>query len=141
LTFFTDKQGHTNGCVTYVDEDNQFAFTGDALLIRGCGRTDFQEGEGYLDCVDCGQINQSIICNNLQGSPSKLYDSVWNKIFTLPDDCLLYPAHDYNGQTCSSVGEEKKFNARLTKSKADFVDLMNNLNLDKPKLIGNKSQL
>ncbi|XP_069393209.1 persulfide dioxygenase ETHE1, mitochondrial [Paralichthys olivaceus] len=101
--------GHTDGCLTLVLEDQSMAFTGDALLIRGCGRTDFQ-----------------------QGSPERLYESVHQKIFTLPDQCLIYPAHDYLGQTVSTVGEERKFNPRLTKNLEEFVNIMNNLNLRKP---------
>ncbi|KAJ8933903.1 hypothetical protein NQ314_013702 [Rhamnusium bicolor] len=89
------------------------AFTGDALLIRGCGRTDFQEG-----------------------SPETLYHSVHNKIFTLPESTLLYPAHDYKGMTVTSVEEEKRLNPRLTKSVKEFIELMNNLNLSYPKQIG-----
>ncbi|XP_038163084.1 persulfide dioxygenase ETHE1, mitochondrial-like [Cyprinodon tularosa] len=104
-----ETPGHTDGCTTLVSGDESMAFTGDALLIRGCGRTDFQQG-----CAKC------------------LYDSVHDKIFTLPDDCLVYPAHDYIGQTVSTVGEERKFNPRLTKSKDEFVDIMNSLNLPKP---------
>lgn len=107
-----ETPGHTDGCVTLVTEDQSMAFTGDALLIRGCGRTDFQ-----------------------QGCPKKLYQSVHQKIFTLPEQCLIYPAHDYLGQTVSSVGEERQFNPRLTKSQEEFVDIMNNLNLPKPKKI------
>ena len=72
--------GHTNGCVTYVAKDEYLAFTGDALLIRGCGRTDFQ-----------------------QGSARELFRSVHEKIFTLPPATLIYPAHDYKGRTCTSV--------------------------------------
>jgi len=104
--------GHTNGCVTYVDEDNEMAFTGDALLIRGCGRTDFQEGNA-----------------------STLYDSVWSKIFSLPDHFKLYPAHDYKGSQVTTVGEEKRYNPRLTKTKEEFVEIMQNLNLEYPKMI------
>lgn len=104
-----ETPGHTDGCTTFVSADESMAFTGDALLIRGCGRTDFQQG-----CAKC------------------LYDSVHDKIFTLPDDCLIYPAHDYLGQTASTVGEERKFNPRLIKSKDEFVEIMNNLNLPKP---------
>ncbi|XP_069559855.1 persulfide dioxygenase ETHE1, mitochondrial [Brachyistius frenatus] len=104
--------GHTDGCVTLVLGDQSLAFTGDALLIRGCGRTDFQ-----------------------QGCPKKLYESVHQKIFTLPDHCLLYPAHDYSGRTVSTVAEERKFNPRLTKSVEEFVDIMNNLKLPKPQKI------
>lgn len=101
--------GHTDGCVTLVFGDQSMAFTGDALLIRGCGRTDFQ-----------------------QGCPKRLYDSVHQKIFTLPEHCLIYPAHDYTGRTVSTVGEERKFNPRLTKSLKEFENIMNNLNLPRP---------
>ncbi|KAI9553915.1 hypothetical protein GHT06_019185 [Daphnia sinensis] len=101
--------GHTNGCVTYVCHEQGIAFTGDTLLIRGCGRTDFQEG-----------------------NPERLYDSVYNQIFSLPDNFRLFPAHDYNGILDTTVWEEKKFNPRLTKSKEQFVEIMNNLNLAYP---------
>lgn len=104
-----ETPGHTDGCMTLVTGDETMAFTGDALLIRGCGRTDFQ-----------------------QGCPERLYNSVHKKIFTLPDSCLIYPAHDYIGQTVSTVKEEKEFNPRLTKSLEEFVKIMNNLNLPKP---------
>ncbi|XP_076004689.1 persulfide dioxygenase ETHE1, mitochondrial [Genypterus blacodes] len=104
-----ETPGHTDGCVTLVSGDQSMAFTGDALLIRGCGRTDFQQG-----------------CSKM------LYKSVHEKIFTLPDQCLVYPAHDYKGQTASTVAEERRFNPRLTKSLDEFVDIMNNLNLPKP---------
>jgi len=107
-----ETPGHTAGCVTYVHREGGCAFTGDALLIRGCGRTDFQGG-----------------------SSETLYKSVWNNILSLPDEFLLYPAHDYKGQTQTSVGEEKKFNPRLTKTEAEFVELMGNLNLAYPKKI------
>uniref|UniRef100_A0A3Q4H4D0 Persulfide dioxygenase ETHE1, mitochondrial n=1 Tax=Neolamprologus brichardi TaxID=32507 RepID=A0A3Q4H4D0_NEOBR len=107
-----ETPGHTDGCITLVTGDQTMAFTGDALLIRGCGRTDFQ-----------------------QGCAKRLYKSVHEKIFTLPDECLLYPAHDYLGQTVSTVGEERKYNPRLTKSMEEFVEIMNNLNLPKPKKI------
>uniref|UniRef100_A0A3B3TVU4 Persulfide dioxygenase ETHE1, mitochondrial n=1 Tax=Poecilia latipinna TaxID=48699 RepID=A0A3B3TVU4_9TELE len=113
-----ETPGHTDGCTTFVSADESMAFTGDALLIRGCGRTDFQQG-----CAKC------------------LYDSVHDKIFTLPDDCLVYPAHDYLGQTVSTVGEERKYNPRLIKSKDEFVEIMNSLNLPKPDKIGNKPVL
>src|SRR5512145_2698493 len=82
--------GHTSGCVVYVLDDHKAALTGDTLLIRGCGRTDFQ-----------------------QGSAETLYRSVHEQIFSLPDSCLLYPGHDYRGLTVTSVGEEKLFNPRL----------------------------
>ncbi|XP_071818330.1 persulfide dioxygenase ETHE1, mitochondrial-like isoform X2 [Apostichopus japonicus] len=107
--------GHTNGCVTYIMHHSSrpiMAFTGDALLIRGCGRTDFQEGD-----------------------PQTLYNSVHGKILSLPDDTLLYPAHDYNGQTVTTVKEEKAFNPRLSKSLEDFIKIMKELNLPYPKAI------
>ena len=87
-------------------------FTGDALLIRGCGRTDFQEG-----------------------SSEGLYDVVRSQIFSLPDDTVVYPAHDYKGHCSSTVGEEKKLNYRLSGTKAEFVEIMNNLQLSYPKKI------
>ncbi|XP_055374837.1 persulfide dioxygenase ETHE1, mitochondrial [Condylostylus longicornis] len=104
--------GHTNGCMSYVIHEQGLVFTGDTVLIRGCGRTDFQEG-----------------------NPKTLYESVHNKIFSLPDNFRIYPAHDYKGQTESTVGEEKSYNSRLTKSLDQFVDIMNNLNLPYPKKI------
>src|SRR5437763_2471789 len=78
--------GHTNGCLTYVLDDRSMAFTGDCLMIRGAGRTDFQEGDTAV-----------------------MYRSIHEQIFTLPEDCLLYPAHDYRGLTVTSVGEERRF--------------------------------
>lgn len=106
--------GHTNGCVTYVLDDESMAFTGDCLLIRGSGRTDFQ-----------------------QGDPRALYRSVRSRIFSLPESCLLYPAHDYRGLTVSSVAEEKKFNPRLggEVGESDYVGYMKNLDLPHPKKI------
>jgi glyoxylase-like metal-dependent hydrolase (beta-lactamase superfamily II)/rhodanese-related sulfurtransferase len=104
--------GHTDGCLTYVLDDRSMAFTGDALLIRGCGRTDFQ-----------------------QGSPHTLYRSVKEQVFSLPDACLVYPAHDYRGLTASSVGEERTFNPRLGGQilEDDFAGYMNHLGLPHPK--------
>ncbi len=104
--------GHTNGCLTYVLDDRSMAFTGDAVLIRGCGRTDFQ-----------------------QGSARTLFRSVREQVFSLPDGCLIYPAHDYRGLTASSVGEEKLYNPRLAESvgEQDFVGYMENLQLAHPK--------
>ncbi len=104
--------GHTSGCVSFVLDDCSIAFTGDALLIRGCGRTDFQ-----------------------QGSANTLYRSVHEQLFTLPDDCLIYPAHDYRGLTASSVGEERRFNPRLggDAGQSDFAGYMENLGLAHPK--------
>ncbi|KAG2717630.1 hypothetical protein I3843_03G186100 [Carya illinoinensis] len=110
--------GHTLGCVTYVTGDGpdqpqpRMAFTGDALLIRGCGRTDFQGG-----------------------SSLQLYKSVHSQIFTLPKDTLLFPAHDYKGFTVSTVEEEMLYNPRLTKEEEAFKNIMENLKLPYPKMI------
>ena len=106
--------GHTNGCLTYVLDDRSMAFTGDALLIRGCGRTDFQQGDAH-----------------------RLFRSVREQVFSLPDACLLYPGHDYRGLTSSSVGEEKMYNPRLGESigEGDFVGYMTHLGLPHPNLI------
>ncbi|XP_048563995.1 persulfide dioxygenase ETHE1 homolog, mitochondrial [Triticum urartu] len=110
--------GHTAGCVTYVTGDSpdqpspRMAFTGDALIIRACGRTDFQGG-----------------------SSDQLYQSVHSQIFTLPKDTLLYPAHDYKGFTVTTVEEEVAYNARLSKDKETFKTIMENLNLSYPKMI------
>ena len=104
--------GHTSGCVTYVLDDESRAFTGDCLLVRGTGRTDFQGGDA-----------------------AQMYRSVRERIFALPDSCLLYPAHDYRGLTCTSVGEERRFNPRLGDAigTADFCGYMANLKLAHPK--------
>jgi glyoxylase-like metal-dependent hydrolase (beta-lactamase superfamily II)/rhodanese-related sulfurtransferase len=106
--------GHTDGCLTYVLDDESMAFTGDCLLIRGSGRTDFQ-----------------------QGDPRVMYRSVHTQIFTLPEACLLYPAHDYRGLTVTSVGEERRFNPRLGGEigETDFAGYMSNLHLPHPKQI------
>ena len=106
--------GHTDGCLTFVLDDERMAFTGDALLIRGCGRTDFQ-----------------------QGNPALMYRSVRSQILSLPDTCLLYPAHDYRGLTVTGVEEERRYNPRLggQVSESDFVGYMNNLGLPHPKLL------
>ena len=106
--------GHTNGCMSYVLDDHAMVFTGDALLIRGCGRTDFQEGSARL-----------------------LYRSIHEQIFTLPDECMVYPGHDYGGSTASSVGEERRFNPRLGGAirEEDFAGYMDNLGLAHPKLM------
>jgi sulfur dioxygenase len=106
--------GHTNGCLTYVLDDQSMAFTGDSVLIRGCGRTDFQ-----------------------QGSPARLYRSVHQQILSLPAACLLYPGHDYRGLTVTSVAEEKRFNPRLggDVNEVDFTGYMNHLGLPHPKLM------
>ena len=106
--------GHTGGCLTFVLDDLSMAFTGDCLLIRGSGRTDFQ-----------------------QGDPRALFRSVRTQIFALPSECLLYPAHDYRGLTVTSVDEEKRFNPRLAEPVAedDFVGYMSHLGLAHPKQI------
>ena len=106
--------GHTDGCLTYVLDDDSMAFTGDSLLIRGCGRTDFQ-----------------------QGSPQQLFASVHEQILSLPGSCLLYPAHDYRGITVTSVAEERRYNPRLggDVDVGDFTGHMNNLHLPHPKLM------
>jgi sulfur dioxygenase len=106
--------GHTGGCVTYVLDDSSMAFTGDCLLIRGSGRTDFQEGDA-----------------------AAMYRSVREQIFALPADCLLYPAHDYRGLTVTSVAEERRYNPRLGGDIAvgDFAGYMANLRLAHPKLL------
>jgi glyoxylase-like metal-dependent hydrolase (beta-lactamase superfamily II)/rhodanese-related sulfurtransferase len=104
--------GHTGGCLTYVLDDRSMAFTGDCLFVRGTGRTDFQEGD-----------------------PRAMYRSVHEQIFTLPDACLLYPAHDYRGLTVTSVREERRFNPRLGGEigEGDFIGYMKNLRLAHPK--------
>jgi glyoxylase-like metal-dependent hydrolase (beta-lactamase superfamily II)/rhodanese-related sulfurtransferase len=106
--------GHTDGCLTYVLDDEGMAFTGDCLLIRGSGRTDFQ-----------------------QGDPHVMYRSVHAQIFRLPAQCLLYPGHDYRGLTVTSVAEERRFNPRLGGDigEDDFAGYMNNLHLPHPKQI------
>lgn len=102
--------GHTAGCVTYVTADRAQAFTGDALLIRGCGRTDFQQGDART-----------------------LYRSVHDQILSLPDNTWLYPGHDYKGRTVTTVAEEKRYNPRLTLSEDAFVELMAGLGLPYPR--------
>ena len=104
--------GHTNGCLTYVLDDRSMAFTGDCLFVRGTGRTDFQQGDAHA-----------------------MYRSIHEQIFTLPDTCLLYPAHDYRGLTVTSVGEERRFNPRLGGEigEGDFTGYMKNLRLAHPK--------
>ncbi|MDA0823951.1 MAG: MBL fold metallo-hydrolase [Proteobacteria bacterium] len=109
-----ETPGHTNGCVTFVLDDETLAFTGDTLLIRGCGRTDFQQGDART-----------------------MYRSIQTQILALPERTKLYPAHDYKGITMTSVAEEKKFNPRLGGqiSEQDFVGYMDNLGLPHPKQI------
>jgi sulfur dioxygenase len=103
--------GHTAGSTCFLWRGN--VFSGDTLLIDGCGRTDFQSG-----------------------SAAALYDSITTKLFTLPDDTLVWPAHDYKGNSVSTVGWEKAHNQRLAhRSKQDFVALMAGLKLPAPKLL------
>ena len=106
--------GHTGGCLTYVLDDSSMAFTGDCLLIRGSGRTDFQEGDA-----------------------AAMFRSVREQIFALPAECLLYPAHDYRGLTVTSVAEERRYNPRLGGDIAvgDFAGYMKNMRLAHPRLI------
>jgi rhodanese-related sulfurtransferase len=107
-----ETPGHTSGCLTYVLDDRSMAFTGDCLFVRGTGRTDFQ-----------------------QGDPHAMYRSIHQQIFTLPDTCLLHPAHDYRGLTVTSVREERRFNPRLGGEigEGDFTGYMSNLRLAHPK--------
>lgn len=104
--------GHTAGCISLVLIGHGIVFTGDSLLIRGCGRTDFQ-----------------------QGSANTLFHSIKQKLFDLPDDYVVYPAHDYSGRTSSSIGEEKALNPRIggEANEADFVGFMENMQLPHPK--------
>jgi sulfur dioxygenase len=104
--------GHTNGCHTFIDHDHRTVFTGDALLIQACGRTDFQQGDA-----------------------KSLYLNVHEKILSLPEDYTVFPAHDYKGRTASTIWEEKRLNPRLTKPLVDFEQIMKNLNLPYPKKI------
>lgn len=106
--------GHTDGCLTYVTNDHRLAFTGDCLLIRGAGRCDFQ-----------------------QGNAATLFRSITGQIFSLPDDCLIFPGHDYSGRTVTSVAEERAHNPRIggQADERDFVGFMENLNLPHPRQI------
>jgi glyoxylase-like metal-dependent hydrolase (beta-lactamase superfamily II) len=103
--------GHTDGCLTFVLDDHSMAFTGDALLVRGCGRCDFQQGNAHT-----------------------LWSSITRQILSLPDTCLLYPGHDYTGRSVTSVAEERAFNARLggNATERDFVGHMENMKLPHP---------
>jgi len=105
-----ETPGHTSGCLSFVTDG--IIFSGDALFIRGCGRTDFQAGDA-----------------------DTLYTSITEKIYTLADDTIVYPGHDYKGMMLSTVAEEKEFNPRVKLGRQGFVDLMNNLNLPMPKRI------
>lgn len=101
--------GHTDDSYSFILGDK--LFTGDTLFVRGTGRTDFQHGDSFAQ-----------------------YDSIKNKLFKLADDTIVYPGHDYNGFTSSTIGEEKRFNPRLQVSSAEeYAELMANLNLPRPK--------
>ena len=103
--------GHTDDSYSYLMGDR--VFTGDTLLIRGTGRTDFQNGSARAQ-----------------------YDSIFNRLLKLPDETLMFPAHDYKGDTVSTIGEEKRYNPRLqVKSIDEYIELMGNLNLPNPKLM------
>ena len=103
--------GHTPGSISFLW--NEQIFTGDALLINSCGRTDFQGGDA-----------------------GTLFDSISKRIFSLPDETLIYPAHDYNGKRVSNVAQEKATNKRIAgKTRDEFIEIMANLNLPKPTLI------
>lgn len=103
--------GHTDGCLTFVTDDQRLALTGDCLLIRGAGRCDFQHGDART-----------------------LFRSITERIFSLPDACLIFPAHDYSGRTVSTVGEERAYNPRIggRADERDFVGFMDNLDLPHP---------
>ena len=100
--------GHTSDSFSFLM--NNCLFSGDTLLINGTGRTDFQNGNS-----------------------KDAYNSIFNRLLKLPDETLLYPAHDYKGETVSTIGKEKKFNPRLQVTNVnEYIDIMNNLNLKKP---------
>lgn len=106
-----ETPGHTQD--SYCLYTDGYVFTGDTLFVRGTGRTDFQAGDARLQ-----------------------YRSIKEKLFTLPEETIVYPGHDYNGNTSSTIYEEKRFNPRLTnKTEDEFVEIMNNLNLANPKMI------
>jgi glyoxylase-like metal-dependent hydrolase (beta-lactamase superfamily II)/rhodanese-related sulfurtransferase len=103
--------GHTDDSYSFAMRDR--VFTGDTLLIRGTGRTDFQNGD-----------------------PRAQYDSIFNKLLKLPNDTMVFPAHDYKGETVTTIAEERAFNPRLqVRSVEQYVDIMNNLNLPNPKMM------
>jgi glyoxylase-like metal-dependent hydrolase (beta-lactamase superfamily II) len=107
-----ETHGHTDSHMAYLVNDTHL-LTGDALLIRGCGRTDFQGGDA-----------------------ATLYDHVTQRLFTLPEETWVCPGHDYRGQTVSTIGEERRFNPRfLGRTRADFVAFMGSLNLPNPQKI------
>jgi glyoxylase-like metal-dependent hydrolase (beta-lactamase superfamily II)/rhodanese-related sulfurtransferase len=106
--------GHTAGCLSFVTEAKDMVFTGDALLVRGAGRTDFQQGDAR-----------------------RLFRSIRDELMTLPDECVVWPGHDYEGRTSSTIGEERRFNPRIGGGarEEDFVGYMENLGLPHPKQI------
>jgi len=106
-----ETPGHTAGCVSYVEPGAAMVFTGDALLIRGCGRTDFQGGCAH-----------------------QLYRSVHDKLFALPGATLIYPGHDYHGRTATTVDEERRLNPRLGGATTvdEFAAIMSRLGLARP---------
>ena len=109
LTLYTP--GHTDDSYSFLMNDR--VFTGDTLLIKGTGRTDFQNGNPYDQ-----------------------YNSIFERLLKLPDNTFIYPAHDYKGENVSTIGDEKKFNPRLQVSSAEeYANIMNNLSLDNPKLM------
>ena len=101
--------GHTDACTTF--KVNEMLFTGDTLFIRGCGRTDFQ-----------------------QGDPKQLFESISQKLYCFPDETRVFPGHDYQGRSSSTIGEEKRFNPRIhsEQTQEEFVRIMNSLNLKRP---------
>jgi glyoxylase-like metal-dependent hydrolase (beta-lactamase superfamily II) len=104
--------GHTDSHMAYLVNGTHL-LTGDSLFIRGCGRTDFQSGNA-----------------------GAMYDAITQHLFTLPDETLVYPGHDYKGETVSTIGEEKQWNPRFVgQTRESFIDLMANLNLPNPKKI------
>lgn len=107
-----ETQGHTDSCLSFYIKG--MVFTGDLLFIRGTGRTDFQQGNSAL-----------------------MYQNITQKIFSLPDQTIIYPGHDYKGMQSSTVSLEKKFNPRVGggKSEADFIKIMSELKLADPKKI------
>jgi glyoxylase-like metal-dependent hydrolase (beta-lactamase superfamily II)/rhodanese-related sulfurtransferase len=107
-----ETPGHTDGCISLLLDDGSMVFTGDSLLIRGCGRTDFQDG-----------------------SARKLFHSIKHKLFQLSPDCIVYPAHDYSGRTASTIGEELRLNPRIggEANESDFVGYLDNMCLPHPK--------
>jgi rhodanese-related sulfurtransferase len=106
--------GHTAGCLSFVTEASDMVFTGDALLVRGAGRTDFQQGDAR-----------------------RLFRSIRDELMTLPDACVVWPGHDYEGRTSSTIGEEREHNPRIGGGarEEDFVGYMQNLGLPHPKQI------